>query len=328
MRQDLDLQQEQPLTTYGTTQSPKKRIVRLRCPAFTSEEWRAKNPLLQKGEFGVESDTYSVKVGDGVTRWLGLPYTSSTGGTAWGNIGGDINNQLDLTDALSAKANTADVQAMVDEAVGDITFDVFSVGQEGLVPAPTASDATKCLLGDGSWGTPGDIGGGDALPDQTDNAGKFLTTDGTTASWSEALVNKGTNSTTLFVSDISQGITNNWSVVLGRFSYCDANGVVVIGHNSNATGSGAIVIGENANATASNAVSIGKHASARARNAIQLGGIFGQQENLDANTFKVGNENGNFEMMDANGKVPLDRLTYVTDQIGDISTALTSILGE
>lgn len=182
MRQDLDLQQEQPLTTYGTTQSPKKRIVRLRCPAFTSEEWRAKNPLLQKGEFGVETDTHSVKVGDGVTRWLGLPYTSSTGGTAWGNIGGDINNQLDLADALSAKANTADVQAMVDEAVGGITFDVFSVGQEGLVPAPTASDATKCLLGDGSWGTPGDT-----LPSQSGQANKFLTTNGTTASWAPAL---------------------------------------------------------------------------------------------------------------------------------------------
>lgn len=197
MKQDLDLQQEQPLTTFGKAQGPKKRIVRLRCPAFTAEEWRAKNPLLQKGEFGVETDTHSVKVGDGVSRWLGLPYTSSTGASAWGNIAGDINNQLDLSAALDKKANSSEVQTMVDNAVAGITFEVFSVGKEGLVPAPTSSDASKCLLGNGKWGTPGDT-----LPSQSGQANKFLTTNGTTASWAPALTSSS------IVTSISSSSTN------------------------------------------------------------------------------------------------------------------------
>ena len=44
--------------------------------------------------------------------------------------------------------------------------------------------------------------------------------------------------------------------------------------------------------------------------AIQLGGY--RTVNSDANTFKVGNANGNFEMMDANGNLPADRLASTT----------------
>ena len=64
--------------------------------------------------------------------------------------------------------------------------------------------------------------------------------------------------------------------------------------------------------------------NSNSKDSVQLG--YGT--NNDANTFKVANNNGNFEMMDAAGNVPLERLTYVTNQIGNISTALTAILGE
>ena len=50
-------------------------------------------------------------------------------------------------------------------------------GTAGIVPAPAASDNTKFLKGDGTWATV------DALPSQTSQSGKFLTTNGTTASW-------------------------------------------------------------------------------------------------------------------------------------------------
>lgn len=175
--------------------------------------------------------------------------------------------------------------------------------------------------------TVGDSGGGDSLPDQTGNAGKFLMTDGTTASWGLALANKATYVSTFFVSSGTQGMTTTWSVVLGYNAYCNANGVVSIGFNSSVGGVGGVAVGRNARA-GTDSVAIGQHAQANAQNAIQLGGVFGHHENPDANTFKVSNANGNFEMMDENGNVPLERLTYVTDQIGDISTALTAILGE
>lgn len=94
--------------------------------------------------------------------------------------------------------------------------DGTNAGTTGAVPAPTATDNTKFLRGDGSWAsitiptvndstititqggvTKGsftlnqssgatialDAGGGGSLPSQTGNAGKYLTTDGTDASW-------------------------------------------------------------------------------------------------------------------------------------------------
>ena len=52
-----------------------------------------------------------------------------------------------------------------------------TAGAHGLVPAPAAGDNTKFLRGDATWATV------DALPSQTSQSGKFLTTNGTSASW-------------------------------------------------------------------------------------------------------------------------------------------------
>jgi len=65
----------------------------------------------------------------------------------------------------------------------DTTYSVFtgangtSAGTSGLVKAPAATDNTKFLKGDGTWATV------DALPSQTGNSGKYLTTNGSAASW-------------------------------------------------------------------------------------------------------------------------------------------------
>jgi hypothetical protein len=50
----------------------------------TLAEWAATNPVLQRGEPGVEYDTGKMKLGDGTTRWSLLPYFvpgSASGGT-------------------------------------------------------------------------------------------------------------------------------------------------------------------------------------------------------------------------------------------------------
>lgn len=157
-------------------------------------------------------------------------------------------------------------------------------------------------------------GGGASLPDQTGNAGKFLTTDGTTASWGEALVNKSAYPDTNII-------------LLGkRPNYGDDQNSrhVIIGLDATVADFASLAVSIGYNASASTyAVAVGAEAKAKTR-AMQ----FGSGTNNDANTVKFSNANGNFEMMDANGNVPLERLTYVTNQIGDISTALTAILGE
>lgn len=157
-------------------------------------------------------------------------------------------------------------------------------------------------------------GGGASLPEQTGNAGKFLTTDGTTASWGEALVNKS-------------AYPDNNIILLGNApQYSDGQNSrhVIIGADATVYDFASLAVSIGWNACASSySVAVGAEAKAKTR-AMQ----FGSGTNNDANTVKFANENGNFEMMDANGNVPLERLTYVTNQIGDISTALTAILGE
>lgn len=51
-----------------------ERITRLRMRGGTAAEWTAANPVLLSREFGIETDTRRLKMGDGTTAWGSLPY--------------------------------------------------------------------------------------------------------------------------------------------------------------------------------------------------------------------------------------------------------------
>lgn len=40
----------------------------------TAARWTSINPVLQQGEFGLETDTKKAKMGDGVKKWSELAY--------------------------------------------------------------------------------------------------------------------------------------------------------------------------------------------------------------------------------------------------------------
>lgn len=42
----------------------------------TSTSWETVNPVLGEGEIAYESDTHKLKVGDGITTWKSLPYST------------------------------------------------------------------------------------------------------------------------------------------------------------------------------------------------------------------------------------------------------------
>ena len=230
-----------------------------------------------------------------LSPYLGNTATLGAGDKKWANVyTTKLNNGADLT--VPTEGGTL---ARVE--------DINAIGGDG-----TAGQVlTKTEVGM-AWQDA--TGGGASIPDQTGNAGKFLTTDGTTASWGDALVNKSaypdTNIILLGKSPKYGEDQNSNHVIIGL----DATVADFAGY--------AVSIGWSASAS-SYAVAVGAEAKASIR-AMQ----FGSGTNNDANTVKFSNSNGNFEMMDANGNVPLERLTYVTNQIGDISTALTAILGE
>lgn len=54
---------------------------RVQYRAGTASEFTTKNPVLAKGEIGLESDTGRQKIGDGSTRWSVLSYLPQETGT-------------------------------------------------------------------------------------------------------------------------------------------------------------------------------------------------------------------------------------------------------
>lgn len=90
---------------------------------------------------------------------------------------------------------------------------------------------------------------------------------------------------------------------------------VAIGSGGTATGSYSTVInGLNVTNSGDYAISIGLNCMASATNSIQIGhaSSVAVGTNNDADTFKVANSNGNFEMMNANGNLPAERLASIT----------------
>lgn len=125
---------EKPMTRDGSIQGPSRRYRRLRHPNFPAAEWASKNPLLQRGEIGIEIDTNRMKVGNGYTLWNDLPYAAETV-AKWGEIIGDIDDQSDLiqkiTDAVDAeaqlRANADDtLQNNIDGVADNLTDEIHN----------------------------------------------------------------------------------------------------------------------------------------------------------------------------------------------------------
>lgn len=177
------------------------------------------------------------------------------------------------------------------------------------------------------------------LPDQTGQSGKFLTTDGTDASWSDKpLVNKatGNNSLSILGNTVSSlwgvavgagaSVTGNFATAIGGY-LTESSGGVAVGYNTHSSGSGVAIGGENTRAEGTNRIAIGYRMQSNADNAIQIGGNSNTQTNSDANTFKVANANGNFEIMSADGTVPTDRFTTTPSADGTYVPTLTIASG-
>lgn len=62
----------------------------------TRSQWETANPILEPGEAGFETDTASLKVGDGVTAWNDLSYVASSS-SAVDYLGTEGNNDTTIT---------------------------------------------------------------------------------------------------------------------------------------------------------------------------------------------------------------------------------------
>lgn len=56
-------------------------LVTLRIKSAIASNWVTRNPVLAQGEYGLETDTFLLKVGDGVRDWEHLPYLNKLNAT-------------------------------------------------------------------------------------------------------------------------------------------------------------------------------------------------------------------------------------------------------
>lgn len=85
----------------------------------TATNWTTRNPVLAQGEFGLETDTFLIKVGDGVRNWINLPYLNKLDASYFKyNQDGTItfsDSFMNKIHALEAAAGEAITQLIVTE---------------------------------------------------------------------------------------------------------------------------------------------------------------------------------------------------------------------
>lgn len=192
-------------------------------------------------------DTYFF---DGTTWKL---QSNSNKTVTFSNIAGDIYDNASATTALNAKQNTL-VSGTNIKTINSTSL--LGSGNISITGLPTQTGQSgKYLTTDGStasWATV------DALPTQTGNSGKLLTTNGTSASWTEI---KTINSGSLVGS-------GNIDVLVNEATATNALGV---GYTTiNTTYNDSINIGNASQVLANNAIALGAFASAEGQDSIAI----------------------------------------------------------
>lgn len=250
-------------------------------PDGTSYVIGTPSTTVETNEVAVD-DTYFF---DGTTWKL---QSNSNKTVTFSNIAGDIYDNASATTALNAKQNTL-------------------VSGTNIKTINSTS-----LLGSGNISITG-------LPTQTGQSGKYLTTDGTNASWSDKpLVNKATGYNSLTV--LGTATTAQYSINIGINTTTTGAGATAYGYNSKVTGLQCSAIGYNCSVTASTSganggrsLAIGSNAKiSNANYAIQIG----SGTNSESGSTYIGSYyNGatvNYKLLGANGQIPTARLADQT----------------
>lgn len=85
--------------------------IRIQLRNDTAENWTSANPVLRKGEMGVEIDTRKIKIGNGTDHWTTLEYSGVDEDTIKGIIDNNRNNFTEVT----ANEGETDAQALASE---------------------------------------------------------------------------------------------------------------------------------------------------------------------------------------------------------------------
>lgn len=186
----------------------------------TAATWVEKNPVLAKGEPGVEVDTGKFKLGDGVTSWVGLHYAGVL-------VSGSEQNgyvTIDGVDTLVYRLPIGGVKTAAGTGkvsiAADGTMSVSNVASADKLSASRtiaiAGDATGSATFDGSAGTSITV----ALVASGVKAGTYskVTVD------AKGRVTAGSNLTTTDISGIGTAATKNVGTAAGNIPILGSDG--------------------------------------------------------------------------------------------------------
>ena len=128
-------------------------VVQIQLRNDTAANWTSVNPTLLMGELGVERSTNKIKIGDGSTAWSSLSYA------------------YDPTVLVTLTGT----QTLTNKTISGSSNTLSNIPNSALTNSSITINGSSVALG----GTVTITG----LPTQTGNSGKYLTTDGTNASW-------------------------------------------------------------------------------------------------------------------------------------------------
>ena len=104
-----------------------------------ASEWGKYNPVLLAGEIGIETDTHRFKLGDGVTNWSNLVYSSTT-------LTADPEDFLKYEEVVDITYNTDDIATSETYANGSKRLYTYNAGGFLSKEEVTDSDGSTVIL--------------------------------------------------------------------------------------------------------------------------------------------------------------------------------------
>ena len=111
-------------------------LATVRIRSGLAETWLINNPILRLGEYGLESDTFLIKIGDGATDWQNLPYLNKYNTDYFKQL-----NDGALTFSDSFAQTIAALQAAAGQAIENLQIETAPVNDYDVPNKKYVDDA-------------------------------------------------------------------------------------------------------------------------------------------------------------------------------------------
>jgi hypothetical protein len=117
----------------------------------TAAQWTSTNPTLASGEWGFETDTGKVKIGNGSTNWTGLSYTGGTGTVTSITAGTGLSGGTITTSGTIAIDSTVATltgnQVLTNKTISGASNTLSNIGNSSLTNSAITINGSAVSLG-------------------------------------------------------------------------------------------------------------------------------------------------------------------------------------